>query len=338
MKRIGLNPFATTVTAAALALLSACGGEPEPAATATPAFNIDVSRITTSGVSAGGYMAGQLHVAHSSVFNGVGIIAAGPYYCASGSMQTGLGPCMKGGDLGLDALSGYLREQAAAGQVDAPDNMADDAAWIFIGSADDIISAEVTEAAKEFYALFLPAEDIAYVDSIDAPHGMPTLESGVPCKTVETPFLNACGYDAAGEMLQAIAGSLQPRTEATGELRIVAQVGGEDADMLASALLYVPAACANGEACGVHVALHGCQQSTEFIGDAFALGAGYNEWAESNRLLVLYPQVASSKLNPLNPLGCWDWWGYTGDDYATQSGAQIASIMATIESLRGSNL
>lgn len=336
MTRTGRIPFAAAVTLAALALLSACGAEQTPATQASPVYNIDMSRITTSGVSAGGYMAGQLHVAHSSAFSGVGIIAAGPYYCASGSMQTGLGPCMKGGDLRLDALSAYLRDQAAAGGVDTPDNLADDAAWIFIGESDAIISADVTQAAVNFYAQLLPQENIVYVDDIDAPHGMPTLESGVACDVVETPFLNACGYDAAGELLEAIAGPLVPRTEASGELRRIPQVGGVDADMLESALLYVPESCAGGEACGIHVALHGCQQSTEFLGDAFAAGAGYNEWAESNRLLVLYPQVASSKLAPLNPLGCWDWWGYTGEDYATQSATQITSIMQTIESLRGS--
>ena len=335
MTRTGLMPVTLPVTIAALVLLSACSSEHEPAPKTEPGFNIDMSRVSTSGVSAGGYMAGQLHVAHSSVFNGVGIIAAGPYYCARGSMQTGLGACMNGGDVGLDALSAYLREQAAADRVDAPDNMAADAVWIFIGSDDDIISTDVTEAAKSFYAQFVPEQNIAYVDSIGAPHGMPTLESGVACDAVETPFLNACGYDAAGELLAAIAGPLAPRAAASGELRRIPQPGGEDADMLESALLYVPASCAGGEACGIHVALHGCQQSTEFVGDAFAVGAGYNEWAEGNRLLVLYPQVASSKLAPLNPLGCWDWWGYTGDDYATQSGAQISSIMQTIESLRG---
>jgi poly(3-hydroxybutyrate) depolymerase len=83
----------------------------------------------------------------------------------------------------------------------------------------------------------------------------------------------------------------------------------------------------------VHVAFHGCQQSAEFIGDTFVRDAGYNEWAESNRLLVLYPQAASSKVAPMNPLGCWDWWGYTGANYATKSGAQITSVMAMVDAL-----
>ena len=35
-------------------------------------------------------------------------------------------------------------------------------------------------------------------------------------------------------------------------------------------------------------------------------------------MIVLFPQVEQSALNPQ---GCWDWWGYTGHDYITRKGA-----------------
>ena len=79
-------------------------------------------------------------------------------------------------------------------------------------------------------------------------------------------------------------------------------------------------------------------QSSEYISDAFAAGTGYNEWAEANKLLVLYPQVASSKIAPMNPYGCWDWWGYTNEDYATKDGPQIKVIKAMLDALAGSTL
>jgi hypothetical protein len=40
----------------------------------------------------------------------------------------------------------------------------------------------------------------------------------------------------------------------------------------------------------------------------------------------LYPQVARSYIYPFNPKGCWDWWGYSGEDYATRDGAQLTSV------------
>jgi poly(3-hydroxybutyrate) depolymerase len=38
-------------------------------------YNVDKSKITVSGISSGAAMANQLHVAYSSVFSGVGIVA-----------------------------------------------------------------------------------------------------------------------------------------------------------------------------------------------------------------------------------------------------------------------
>lgn len=319
-------------------VLTACGGEPEDAGPGAPTFAVDKARITVSGASAGAYMAGQLHVAHSALIGGAGLIAGGPYWCARNSIKQGLGPCMNGGDTGLAELLAYAEEQALAGNIDALSNLADDRVWLFHGTLDTIVNGDVVAAAAGFYGELLPPDNVASVTDVVAPHGVPTLETGVACDTVATPFLNACGYDAAGALLGSLSGELEDPTVASGELLQIAQPGGADAGMLDSALLYVPAACAAGESCGVHIAFHGCQQSVEFVGDVFAAGAGYNEWAESNNLLVLYPQVASSKIAPLNPLGCWDWWGYTGEEYATRNGAQIRVVMRMLDDLAGDAL
>jgi hypothetical protein len=48
---------------------------------------------------------------------------------------------------------------------------------------------------------------------------------------------------------------------------------------------------------------------------------------------VLYPQSISRYWWIYNPRGCWDWWGYTGQDYATRQGAQIRAVLAMVERL-----
>jgi poly(3-hydroxybutyrate) depolymerase len=53
---------------------------------------------------------------------------------------------------------------------------------------------------------------------------------------------------------------------------------------------------------------------------------GLNDWAESNNLVILYPQATSNFLK--NPEGCWDWWGYTGSDFAFKSGLQMSMVYA----------
>lgn len=313
--------------------IAACNDAEQAPADNAPGFKLDESRITVSGISSGAYMAGQLHVAHSAAIEGVALLAGGPYYCAEGSIQKGLGPCVKGGDSGLDGLVSYAVAADAAGQVDELANLDDDIVWLFHGRKDVAVSHDVVVAGKEFYERVAPGARVTLVDDIDVVHGMPTIDKGVACDELASPFLNACGYDAAGELLKALYTDLADRIEARGDLVQVTQPGADSAEMLEMAYLYVPASCSDGQACGLHIAFHGCKQSSEMVGDVFARDAGYNEWAESNQLLVLYPQVASSTVAPMNPLGCWDWWGYTNENYATKAGLQIATVMATVESL-----
>ncbi|MCJ7590297.1 MAG: PHB depolymerase family esterase [Woeseiaceae bacterium] len=321
-----------------LVLLAACSKEPIDTVVEAASYNIDSNRISVSGVSSGAYMAGQLHLAHSSIFNGVAIVAGGPYYCAMGELSRGLGPCMKGGELGTDSLIEYARTSAAAGKIDDLANLADDRVWIFHGALDPVVHQSAAEAAAALYTELIADDAVTLVTDVAIVHGFPTLSSGSPCDTFAAPFLNACDYDAAGEILKTVYGELNERVTTSGELLSIPQPGFDGADMLELAYLYVPASCSQGSACGVHVAVHGCSQSSEFVADAFAADAGFNEWADSNNLLVLYPQVESSKVAPMNPYGCWDWWGYTGEGYATKEGPQIQVIKATLDTLAGRTL
>ncbi len=45
-------------------------------------YAIDPGAISISGISSGGFMANQFHVAHSATIMGAGIVAGGPYACA----------------------------------------------------------------------------------------------------------------------------------------------------------------------------------------------------------------------------------------------------------------
>ena len=61
-------------------------------------------------------------------------------------------------------------------------------------------------------------------------------------------------------------------------------------------------------------------QSYRNIGSDFVRHAGYNEWADTNHIIVLYPQTRD--LDVINPQACWDWWGYLDAD-PTQSPAYL---------------
>ncbi|MGW7382827.1 hypothetical protein [Streptomyces sp. NPDC054794] len=98
--------------------------------------------------------------------------------------------------------------------------------------------------------------------------------------------------------------------------------------------LYTPSSCAAGEACKLVVALHVRLSDNTFVGSRFARESHLNEYADTNHLVIVYPQT-DIRLVRLNPQGCWDWWGYTGSDYAQKSAPQIRTIMNEAHALGG---
>ncbi len=310
------------------------------AADRLPRLNILPGSLTVSGVSAGGYMATQYQVAYSKDVIGAGIVAAGPWFCARGLLTRALNECTRGSAIGPETqpLVAALRESADAGAVDDPSWIAPDRIWIFHGRRDLKIGAAVSDSLLRFYKAFVPPERIHYETQVAATHGFPRAGTGGACDADESPWILDCGFDAAGEMLRHLYDDLrQPRGEVAGELRSFDQArylaGRSDTSLAESGLLFVPKECTAGKPCRIHVVFHGCRQGIGTIGKLFAREAGYNRWADVNRIVVLYPQVAESLVLPFNPRGCWDWWGYTGAGYATRDGAQLASVKRMLAAL-----
>jgi len=293
-------------------------------------------RITVSGISSGGYAAVQAHVVLSGTVSGAGVIAGGPYHCAEGNIVFALGRCISGEALDVAPLVESTRAAALDGAIDPVESLSDGRVWLFHGKSDPAVNVAVMHALRDFYAAFMPIDAITVVDDIPATHGWPTLDNGIPCGDMGADFINACDYDAAGEMLQQLYGPLNPPAAALETNLLVldqATIRQEGSGFAESGYAYVPAPCGEDAAqCRLHVAFHGCRQGKEFIDDRFARMAGLNEWAESNRIIVLYPQIEKSAFNPQ---GCWDWWGYTGPDYDRRSGKQIAGIAALISTWSG---
>jgi hypothetical protein len=109
--------------------------------------------------------------------------------------------------------------------------------------------------------------------------------------------------------------------------------------MAATGWVYVPASCAGGTVCRLHVALHGCQQNYATIGDKFVRNTGYTRWADTNNIVVLFPQTkvdstshsTSASGSLANSNGCWDWIGWYGSNFAQKAGTQVAAIKAMVD-------
>ncbi len=308
--------------------------------------------VTVSGVSSGGYMAVQFQVAHSALVQGAGVLAAGPYDCAQASLRRALDVCMNPSSPARlprpDATLRQIEALARVGRVDAPQYLADDKVWVLSGERDRTVAPAVVEALVAFYRRLLPEAAVRHVKVADAGHAMISIAAPAAnaCDSSRPPYINRCGdLDAAGELLAHLLGPLQPRAAAFGgdvlafDQREFTGDKPVDLSMAEEGYVYLPVACRSG-GCRVHVALHGCQQSAAQIGRRFVDGAGYNEWADRNRLIVLYPQTRprsglawGSWRWVYNPKACWDWWGYSGGDYPTREGGQIRALRAMLERL-----
>ena len=340
-----LLPLATT-------LILASTGMPAGAAAELPALGADLQGLTVSGLSSGGYMAVQFQVAHSKLVRGAGVLAGGPYYCAEGSTWRALNNCMSPSSWAplppQVQLKSRVETLAQSERIDPLVNLRDDRVWLLSGGQDHTVESPVMDALAAFYREWLPAGAIHYVKPAAAGHAMISTAdaSANACGTSAPPFINRCGeLDAAGELLKHLLGPLQASAgPARGEIISFDQtpfIDGKpiDASLANDGYAYVPQTCRTG-ACRVHVAFHGCRQSAAQIGRRFIEGAGYNAWADSNRLIVLYPQTVprngiagGSWKWVYNPKGCWDWWGYSGIDYHTRDGMQIKAVRAMIDRL-----
>jgi poly(3-hydroxybutyrate) depolymerase/fibronectin type 3 domain-containing protein len=309
------------------------------AAVNLPAYNVDIADTSVSGLSSGGFMAAQLHVAYSATFKaGAGIVAGGPFYCAQGNLGTALGPCMDANTWSKPATSTLIsttNSWASQGAIDATANLTASKVYLFSGSADTTVRQLVMNEAEVYYKNYLPAANVFYKKNIAAEHSMVTDYFGSACATKASPYINNCSFDLAGEILKWIYGPLNAKN--TGALS-GSFVEFNQTEFISSPTthgmantgwLYVPATCGSGQACSLHVAIHGCQQDPTKIQDKFYKNTGYNKWADTNNIIVLYPQTAPSSTG--NPNGCWDWWGYDDANYAKKSGRQMVAIKSMVD-------
>jgi poly(3-hydroxybutyrate) depolymerase len=347
------------VLVAVLAVL--VGSTAGQAAQAAPAASAALPRLAAAGtyvtgVSSGGYMATQLQVAYSSRVQGAGVFAAGPYWCARGNVLIALSAC--GSDTlptGLATLYAKTDQYAREGRIDPTANLARSSTWLFHGTQDPTVVSSVADDLATWYRHY--GVPLTYRSTTAAGHAWISPLGPVACGDTAAPYLNDCpGYDAQADLLRTVLGSVQaPNTgEPRGQLTSFSQdryavpvslgvgnpfrSGAAAIGMGSTGYLYTPSSCAAGARCRIVVALHGCQQTADQIGTTFVERSGLNAYADTNDLVVLYPQATPQTGLIVNPKGCWDWWGYLGPgdvDYATKNGPQMRTVMNMVTALGG---
>ena len=334
-------PLRLSIACVALASLGGAHG-----AVPLPQLNVDPSQTTVSGLSAGGFMAVQLGYGYSATFKGVGVFAAGPYMCAGHSNYTA---CMYNASISASMLSTMQADinNWSGSLIDDKANVASQKVFLFVGSSDTTVGPNPMNALRTQYSNNgVPAANLEFVQRASTAHVFPTdfdASGNNACSSTASPYIANCGYDGARAVLSRLYGTLNARNNAPAAANYIEfdQTGftATNPGMAATGWLYVPANCAAGTRCRLHVALHGCKQDTGSIGQQFVRNTGYTRWADTNNLIVLFPQAkvdngthatAASGTLP-NPNACFDWIGWYGGDFARKSGRQTAAIKAMVD-------
>lgn len=298
-------------------------------------------------------MASQHAIAFSDRVRGLGHFQAAPFGCSrllkeaarseTNTVATGRTTGDYNHECQTDAsaakMAYYVAESFRGGRVANPANLRDRPVWVYAGAKDTIVFPAVGAAAATFYRAL--GSDVRAVTMPGAEHAFATdhdCDVCHRCGYLGRPFVNYCGFDMVGHMLAHVLGELRPRAGwRLGSLRQLSQppffpenTTAAQIGMGPTAYAYVPQACAGAGSCRLHVAYHGCSSSVAALGGLdIVLHAGYNGWAEANRLVVLYPQT-------LGPL-CWDWTGTMTtrhtDLYDTRASPQLGTVNRMVDAV-----
>jgi len=317
------------------------------AAAALPALNVDTSQTTVSGLSSGGFMANQLGYAYSSTFKGVGVFAGGPYMCAGHSNYTA---CMYNATISAGMLSTMQADinNWSGTAIDDKANVAGQKIYLFVGNSDYTVGPNPMNGVQTQYTNNgVAAANLDYIKRDSTAHTFPTdfdSSGNNACSSSASPYISNCGYDGAKAAFTKFYGALNARNNAPAAgnyIEFDQTAFTSNAGMASTGWVYVPASCAGGTVCKLHVALHGCVQNYATIGDKFIKNTGYTRWADTNNIIVLFPQTrvdntshsTSASGSLANANGCWDWLGWYGSNFAQRAGTQQAAIKAMVDRL-----
>lgn len=287
--------------------------------------------FTVSGFSSGAFMAMQLHLAHSSSVTGVGISAGASYRFSQGLLPE-LAYFYLPSLINVNGLVEYAQVQEMDFNIDPLENLKNSRVWVHGSKNDEKVYIGLVKKVEEFYRLY--TSNIKTVYNLKNKHAFVTDDYGNPCWFYGKPYISNCNFDMAGDILNHLYDNLKPKRKSDPERLfkfVQSKYDSYLAGMADSGYIYLPEAC-EAKDCRVHVFLHGCGMNTDYISDALIRYSGFNDWGESNELIIIYPQAA--RHHPLNYGACWDYSGPSDPDYDTKKGKQISVLYKIVQDIK----
>lgn len=135
--------------------------------------------VTVSGLSSGGSMATQMHIAFSKDISGSGILAGPPYYCAGNYMAATM--CMSGSvtSISVPGILNKIKSYESWGNIDNTTNIKNDPVYIFTGRYDTVSLPGIVKLNEQIYSSLNAKVKTNY--DMGSAHGFPTENYGLSC-------------------------------------------------------------------------------------------------------------------------------------------------------------
>lgn len=309
--------------------------------------NCNPNTLTISGVGAGASMAVQFQYSWSKLVRGAAIVGAVPYLCAAGTLA-GASLCITSPAVEVPSvLYASAEESVQWGLIDPLENLKNQTVYLFSGTLD---AAAPQPNMKNVAAMLdMAGGSTGVTTNFNTPAASAWITSkyGNNCSYLGSPWVNNCGIDVAGVFLSSAWRDMGMTWNGTeGVVDAASNLFSFDQrkygasiamnSLAESGYLYIPPQCqqSSGPMCNLHIHWHGCGQSALTLGTKYLLETQLNEWADGNSIIIVYPQAAPNDVLS-NPLACFDWWGYAGEDYALKTGPQITAVRYMIERFGG---
>ena len=227
----------------------------------------------------------------------------------------------------------------SSGSIDPISNIKNHKFYLFSGTQDWVVFQGVMRKLQQqlFETFQVPTQNIVADFSTPAEHAFITNDYCNQCGYFGSPWINNCGIDQAKVILETTLSIKLNNSSAPVDKNLFTfnQNGTYSAQSFdEKGYVYIPTSCQqNRVPCSVHLVFHGCNQGMQSIGDVFVKHSGYLKHAEGNNIVFLFPQVKKDGEYFPNPQGCYDWWGYTSQDFANKNGVQMKAIANMIADL-----
>ncbi|CAL8074274.1 unnamed protein product [Orchesella dallaii] len=307
-------------------------------------YRVNRNFITLSGFSSGGSFAQQLYLSYSSLIHGIAVFSHTYYRCGpvTSRQEEYDNACTKLGNRRVSELYdpnnalNDIQNYYAQRLIENPANLVNKPLYVYAGTRNWLFTADMSLRILQVFEPHIRNPKVIRTVVQDANLTLPTARADFPpCSGPQNSLqLGNCGLSGPLDALQFLLGEPAIRQPATAvrleplltfdQSEFFYGASSTRYDMDSVGYLYVPRICGSNQVdCLIHFYFHGCSVGRQFTGEDHIRNSGYLEVAETNGIIMVFPQAIASAENDI---GCWDSYGFTGSLYATQRGSQVTAV------------